>query len=136
MRDGDDRALVFLQMLFEPRDGLGVEMVGRLVEQQNVGLLQQQAAQSDAAFFTAAQRADDRVRRRTAKRVHRHLKPRIEVPRVGMIELFLHLALPFDKSVHRVVIHRLGKFGVDLLELFEQIDRRLDGFLDDLLDGF
>ena len=45
---------VFLQMLFEPRDGLGVEMVGRLIEQQNVRLLQQQTAESDAAFFTAA----------------------------------------------------------------------------------
>ena len=54
VRDGDDRPLVFLQMLFEPRDGFGIEMIGRLVKQQNIGFLQQQAAQRDAPFFTAA----------------------------------------------------------------------------------
>ena len=110
-------------------------MVCRLVEQQNVGLLQQQAAQSDAAFFTAGEIFDRRLRRRAAKGVHRHFEPRIEVPRVGVIELFLHLALPFDELVHRVVVHRLGKFGVDLFEFLEQIDGRLHAFLDDLLDG-
>jgi len=40
VRDGHDRARVFLEMAFEPRDGLGIEMVGRLVEQQQVGFLE------------------------------------------------------------------------------------------------
>ena len=97
----------------QPTD-LGVKMVGRLIEQKNVGLLQQQTAKSDAAFFTTAQTLDDRIRRRTAKSVHRHLKPRIQIPRIGMIKLFLHLALTFDECVHRVIVHRLGKLGVDL----------------------
>ena len=122
MRDGDDRALVLLQMLLKPADGLGVEVVGRLVEQQNVGFLQQKPAQSDAALFTTAQCANHRIRRRTAERVHRHLKPRVEVPSIGVIQLFLNLALPFDKRRHRVIIHRFGKFGVDLLKFLEQID--------------
>ncbi len=38
VRDGDDRALVALQVLFEPRDRLRVEVVRRLVEQQDVRL--------------------------------------------------------------------------------------------------
>ena len=44
--DGQDRALVLGQVLFEPLHALGVEVVGRLVEQQQVGLGQQQLAQA------------------------------------------------------------------------------------------
>ena len=44
MRDGDHRSLVLSQVLLEPVDALGVEMVRRLVQQQHVGLLQQEPA--------------------------------------------------------------------------------------------
>ena len=54
VRDRDDRARVLLQERLEPRHRFGVEVVGRLVEQQQVGLLQQQAAQRDAALLAAA----------------------------------------------------------------------------------
>ena len=90
----------------------------------------------DAAFFTARKIFHRRLRRRTAKGVHRHFEPRVEVPGVGVVELFLHFALPLDQRVHLVVVHRLGKFGVDLFEFLEKIDGLLDGFFDDLLDGF
>ena len=53
VRDGDDRARVFLQEVLEPGDRLGIEMVGRLVEQQHVRLGQQQSAQRDPAAFAA-----------------------------------------------------------------------------------
>ena len=44
VRDGDHRSLVLPQVLLEPVDALGVEMVRRLVQQQHVGLLQQEPA--------------------------------------------------------------------------------------------
>ncbi len=53
MRHGDDGPLVLLQVLLEPADALGVEVVGGLVKEKNIGLLQQQPAESDTAFFTA-----------------------------------------------------------------------------------
>ena len=53
VRDRDDRAFVFLEEVLEPGDRLGVEMVGRLVEQQQVRRLQQQPAQRDAAPLAA-----------------------------------------------------------------------------------
>jgi hypothetical protein len=37
VRDGDDGARELLQVLLEPRDGLGVEVVRRLVEEEHVG---------------------------------------------------------------------------------------------------
>ena len=36
MADGDDRALIAAQKAFQPLDGGQVEMVGRLVQQQDV----------------------------------------------------------------------------------------------------
>ncbi len=71
VRYRDDRARIARQELFEPFDGFGVEVVGRLVEQQHVGLLQQELAQSDAAFFAARQMLDLRVPCGQAQRVGR-----------------------------------------------------------------
>ena len=51
--DEDDVAGIVDQMLFEPLDALGVEVVGRLVEQQDAGLLEQQPRQRDAALLAA-----------------------------------------------------------------------------------
>ena len=42
--DDQDRAGILAQMALEPVHGLGVEMIGRLVKQQEVGLLEQEAA--------------------------------------------------------------------------------------------
>ena len=44
VRNGNHRALVLLQMGFQPLDRLGIQMVGRLVQKQDVRLLQQQSA--------------------------------------------------------------------------------------------
>src|SRR5262249_17244842 len=51
MRDGDDRARVLGQVPLEPRDGLGVQMVRRLVEEQEVRLLEENSAERDAALL-------------------------------------------------------------------------------------
>ena len=135
VRDGDDRARITLQVMLEPGDRLGIEMVGRLVEQKNVGLLQKQPAQGDAAPFAAGQNLHRRVRRRAAQRIHRHLQPRIEIPGVLMVELFLHFALALEQLVHFVVGHLFAKLGVDLFKLFQQIDSFLHGFFDDFAHG-
>ena len=55
MGDRDDRALVLGQVLLEPRHRLGVEVVGGLVQQQQVGRAQQQAAERDAAALAAGE---------------------------------------------------------------------------------
>ena len=55
--DRDDGAGVLGQVLLQPEHALGVEVVGRLVEQQQVGLLQQQLAQRDPAPLTAGELA-------------------------------------------------------------------------------
>ena len=57
----DDRARVLLQGPLEPGDRLGVEVVGRLVEEEQVGPGQQQPAQRDPPALAARQ---GRARRR------------------------------------------------------------------------
>ena len=81
---GDDQhgAGEFAQMLFEPGHGFGVEMVGRLVEQQQVGLAQQQRAERHAALLAARELVDRGIARRAAERFHRQLDLRFEVPQV------------------------------------------------------
>src|SRR5690606_10426543 len=55
VRDGHHRAGILGQEALEPRDRLGVEMVGRLVEQQHVRPRQEQPAERDSAALAARQ---------------------------------------------------------------------------------
>ncbi len=97
-------------------------MVGGLVEQQQVGLAQQQLAQRDTAALTTGEVGDRLVRRRAAQRVHRLLELRVDVPRVGVVELLLELAHLLHQLVRVVGRHELGdlvepvQFDLDLAE--------------------
>ena len=55
VRHGHDRARILRQVPFQPRHGLGVQMVGGLVQQQQIGPLQQQLAQRHAPPLAAGQ---------------------------------------------------------------------------------
>ena len=52
-------------MLFEPIDAIGIEMIRRLIEQENRGFLQEQTRERHAATFTAGEMIDDRITGRT-----------------------------------------------------------------------
>ena len=96
MRDTDNRTCILLKMLFQPVDRLGVQMVGRLVQQQYVRLLQQQAAKGYAAAFTTRERVDNLIFGRTAQGVHRPFQTAIEVPCVCCVYLILQFGLTVD----------------------------------------
>ena len=115
---GDDRALVLPEVFFEPEHALGVEVVGRFVEQQHVGFLQEQAAQGHAAFFPARKIRRQRVRRWAAQGIHRFFELGVEFPGVELVEAFLHFALPGEEFIEVGV--GVGEGFVDLLELVEQ----------------
>ena len=89
--DHDHGAGIVAQMMLEPGDAFGVEMVGRLVEQQDVGLGEQQAAKRHAPLLAARQRVNLGVAGRAAQRVHGLLDLRIEVPEVAGVDLVLQL---------------------------------------------
>ena len=117
MGDGDDGAGVGLEVLLEPEHRLGVEVVGRLVEQEQVGLLQEQLAQRDAAALTTGEVGHRRVRRRAAQGVHGLLELAVEVPRVGVVDVLLQLAHLGEQRV--VVGVGVGHLGRDLVVAVE-----------------
>ena len=89
--DDQDRARIIAQMALQPIHALGVEMVGRLVEQQQLGLIEQQPAKRDAAAFAAGELGHVGVVRRAAQRIHRQVDLAVEVPQILGVDLVLQL---------------------------------------------
>ena len=121
-------------MSFEPVHGFGVEVVGRLVEKQQVGLLEQQLAQGDATPFSSGQNIDDGVRRGALESIHGLFQAGINVPGVVGVEFGLEIA----HLGHQRVEVRVG-FGHLHTDLVEAFHLRLDvghGLFDVLLNRF
>ena len=78
--DDEDRAWIGAQMPLEPVDRLGVEMVGRLVEQQEVRLFEKEPAERDTAALAARERGHGGIVWRAAERVHRLFDLAVEIP--------------------------------------------------------
>jgi len=91
--DGDDGALEVHQQAFQPFDGIQIQVVGRLIEQQHVGLGDQRLGQGHTFFGTAGQGAHHRVG-----------------VQVQALQGFIHSLLPvpavqrFDLALHRIQI--------------------------------
>ena len=97
--DGQHGAGVVGQELLEPEHRFGVQVVGRLVEQQQVGRGEQQLAQGDPPLLAAGEHRDVGVRGWAAQRVHGLLELRVEVPGVGVVDVLLQLAHLLDELV-------------------------------------
>src|SRR4051812_30817412 len=67
MRDRDHRAGELGEIALEPPDALGIEMIGRLVEQEHIRLLEQEAAERHAPLFASGDLGDVRVAGRQSK---------------------------------------------------------------------
>ena len=130
VRHGDDRAGILVQMPLQPGDALGVEVVGRFVEQQQVGPLEQNLAQRDAAPLAAGERFHVGVARRQVHRAHGDFDLPVELPGVHGFDLVLHLGLAFEQLFHLVGVGDFAQFFGELLELGEQCPRGCDRFLD------
>ena len=126
------------QVPLEPRDGLGVEMVGRLVEEEQVRPLEQDLAERDAPPLAARDLRDVGVGRRQAQGVHRDLELPVELPGVGRLDRVLHPLVLGHELVALGLRELLGQLFVQLVEPLEQRARLRDGLLDvaeDVLDG-
>ncbi len=125
--DDQDRARIFAQVAFEPGDRFGVEMVGGLVEQQQLGLLQQQPAKRDPAPLAARELGHIGVVGGAAQRVHGEIDLGIEIPQALGLDLVLqlgHLVGVLVRIVHRqlVVAVEHGLLGGDPSITFSRTD--------------
>lgn len=115
VRDGDDGARVLREVLLQPVHRLGVEVVGGLVEQEQVRGLDQQLAERDTALLATGEVDDRPVAGRAAQGVHGLLQLGVQVPRVGVVQVLLELAHLLHQRVRVVRRHELG----DLVEARE-----------------
>ena len=136
MSDGDDRSLVLLEMLLQPVDRLSVEVVGRLVEQQHIGLLQEQTAESHTAALTTREMLHRLVGWRTAQGIHGTFEFRVHVPCVGGVDDVLQLSLTGHQAVHLVgilVVFGQSELLVDLVVFAQGVVDMLHALHDVLL---
>ena len=92
VRDGQHGAGVLVQELLQPQHGLGVQVVGRLVEKQQVGGLEQQTAQGHATTLAAGEHVHRHVGVGALQRVHGLGQLAVQVPAVGRVDGVLQLA--------------------------------------------
>ena len=95
-------------------------MVGRLVEQEHVRLLEEEPAQGHAPDLAARESGDVGIAGRTAQRVHGDLDRSVEVPSVGGLDGVLHARLLAQELVQVVGVQGLAELGVDLVEAGEE----------------
>jgi len=121
--DRDDRAGVILQEALQPGDGLGIEVVGRLVEEQEVGLLEQQPAERHPAPLAPRERGDVLVARREPQRVHGEVDRRVQIPQALRFDQVLGLLEVVAQLLH---LHRTELLGELRREVVEPLEH---GFL-------
>ena len=114
--DGHHRAGVFRQMLFQPVDALGIEMIRRFVKKEHVGTLQQKLAQRDAAAFSAGEIGHLPVAGGQIHRIHGDLHLPIQIPGILGLDLILHTCLLLEQFFHLIRPDRLPQPSIDRLE--------------------
>ena len=72
--NGNDGTLILLQVLLQPINALSIKVVGGLVEEQDIGLLQEQPAQSHTTALTTREVCHGLVLGRATQCVHRTLE--------------------------------------------------------------
>ena len=86
------------QVPFEPGDALGIEVVGGLVQQEEVGAFEQDLAESDAPALAAGERGDVGLAGREPHGVHGDLDAAVEVPPLGRLDGILDLGLLLEQA--------------------------------------
>ena len=131
---GDDqhRPRELAEVLLEPGHRLGVEVVGGLVEEDEVGRREKELAERDAALLAARELAHVGIAGRAAERVHRHLDLRFEVPEVLAVDLVLELGALLRRLVgvvhHQFVVAVEDRLllGDALHDVAEHVLRRVE----------
>jgi hypothetical protein len=119
VRDGNDRPLKFREVALQPPYALGIKVIGRLVQQQHVRLLEQEAAERHPPPLASGNLAHVGFSGGKPQRVHRHIDLVVQLPEAERIDALLQVSLLLQQTHHLVVAHRLGEAGADLVELIE-----------------
>jgi len=89
----------FFEEFFQPEYRVCIQVVGGLVEQQHIGLRQQQSAQRNTATFTTGQGGDIRIPGWQAQGICSDIQGVIEIVCIPGFNDFFQLALTFSQSI-------------------------------------
>ena len=129
--NGKHGAGIVVEEMLEPQDGLGIQMIGRLVEQQQVGSLKQQLAQGHATTLTAGEHVHGHVGIRQLEGIHGLTELGIDIPAVGGVDLVLQGGHLGHERIHVAlgIAHLLADL-VKAIDLGDQIAKRHAHVLD------
>ena len=108
MSDEQTSAGITREKILQPFDRTGIEMVGRFVENQEIGTGEQRAAKRDATFFSAGKRADDAIGFRRVQVRDQRLDPVLQIPTVGLDDLIE------ERGAERAVARNAFVFGDEI----------------------
>ncbi len=108
-------------------------MVGRLIQEQDIRLGEQQAGERHAAALTSGDDRNRSVSGRAAQGVHSLLQAAVQRPGIAAIQGLLNLRLLSDQGIEIGI--RLAKASIDLVVLCQQIQGGLNGLFNHLPDG-
>ena len=126
-------AFEVVQEAFQPRNGFGVQVVSRFVEQQHVWFFQQQAAQRDAAAFTTGEVLNFSVPVRQTQGVSGTLKLHVQVMTVVRLNDLFKLALLRSEFIEVGV--RLGVLCVHFIQTFQRVNHFGNRFFHGFTNG-
>ena len=123
MRGHEQRAGAALEERLEPEDRLDVEVVRRLVHQQDVGLAEHRACHRHAHLPAARKRADVAVDALVLEAEAMEDFARLALERVAaeVLVFLLDMAEPLEDPVHVAGFRRVSHRGLKVLELVMQV---------------
>ena len=127
--DEQESALVGVEIFGEPIYLFEVEEVGRLVEQHDVRLVEQELGEHDFGALSAAQFADERVvaERAYAQPARDFLYARFERIKVRLVQLLLHGGGAVDELFQLVLAHvRLGHARISRVQAGGEIEKAFE----------
>ena len=107
MGNHDQAAFKRFEQVFQPDNRVDVQMVGRFVQQQYVGLLHPSLRQGDALFLPAGEVADFFVFRQT-EFAQSLLHRRIQLPAVLRFDFKLQFVEFFQQSLTRTIFQLMA----------------------------
>ncbi len=134
MRDEDDGAGVLAEKLLQPLDRLDVEVIGRLVEEQDRRLGDERAREKDAAAPPARERVRAHVGIETELLEHQ-LDALLERPAVGLVERLLRARERGHGRLGVIVGHACGGVVIGGEELLQRAEAFRDDIEDRLMAG-
>ena len=135
MGNCDDGSLVLLEMRLQPLDGLGVQVVRRLIQKKDIRLTEKKTAKGHPSSFSSGEILHEGIGRRTLEGVHSPFELGVDLPTTKVLNLLCKDSLTFYETVHLIVIHRLAELRRDIIVFGECIHDLLDSLLHYFEDG-